>query len=259
MACADDGGYLFHAAGCHGCHTVEDGAPLAGGRAFETPFGTFYSPNITPDPATGIGNWTRAQFVDALKHGRAPDGSAYFPVFPYTSYRLMTDADAGLLFDYLQTREPQRQANRDHDPAWWLARWMMKPWQWWTLDEPPSAPRDPTLARGRYLVDALGHCGECHTPRDIFGVADRQHYMAGTSNGPEGDPVPNITPHREDGIGKWRRDDIAYFLWTGELPNGDYSGGLMTEVIDNSTSRLTGDDRAAIAAWLAELPALPDP
>ena len=256
---AEDGAYLVQAAGCPTCHTAEGGPPLAGGRAFETPFGVFYSPNITPDRETGIGGWSRADFIAALKHGIAPDGSAYFPVFPYTSYRLMTDADAGKIYDELQTRPAHRQSNREHDTPWWLFRWMMKTWQWWALEEPSPATDDPVLARGRYLVDALGHCTECHTPRDWLGASIRSRYLAGTTQGPEGDRVPNITPDRGDGIGKWDDDDLAYFLESGQLPDGDYTGGLMTDVIDHATSRLSAQDRRAIAAYLQSVPALPGP
>jgi len=262
-AADSNGEYLFHAAGCYGCHTTEDGLPLAGGRAFETPYGTFYSPNISPDRQTGIGDWSREQFIAALKHGTAPDGSAYFPVFPYTSYRLMSDADAGAIFDYLQTRKPHSQSNQAHDLPWWLARWMMKPWQWWMLEEPAaiadSETGDPKLARGRYLVDALAHCGECHTPRRFAGLLDRSRYLAGTPDGPEGDKVPNITPDRETGIGKWAADDLAYFLETGALPDGDYTGSSMSEVIDNTTARLTPDDRQAIVRYLKSLAPIAGP
>lgn len=259
-AAADDpGAYLLHAAGCVACHTREDGEPLAGGRAFETPYGTFHSPNITPDPETGIGGWSLQQFVTALKQGLRPDGAAYYPVFPYPSYRQMSDADAAALYEHLQTRPPVVATNRENEPAWWLARWMMHPWQWWLLEAPPSITTDPALQRGQYLVDALGHCGECHTPRKATGVLDRSRYLAGNKDGPDGGKVPNITPHREHGIGKWSGDDLVYFLESGELPDGDYSGGAMTEVIDQGTSRLTAVDRAAIAAWLASIPARQDP
>ncbi len=254
-----DGEYLFHAAGCLGCHTAEAGRPLAGGRAFETPYGTFYSPNISPDPATGIGNWSRGQFIQALKHGEAPDGSAYFPVFPYPSYRLMAEADASRLFDHIMSLDAWRQENREHDLPWWLARWMMRPWQWLILDEPAPAPADPALGRGRYLVDALGHCGECHTARNWAGLADQSRYLAGTQEGPDGGKVPNITPQRGDGIGKWDAEDLTHFLETGELPNGDYAGDLMSEVIDNSTSRLSAADRRAMADYLRAIAPLPGP
>ncbi len=256
---ATDGEYLFNAAGCLACHTSEDGPELAGGRAFETPYGTFYSPNISPDEQTGIGNWSKAQFIEALKHGTSPQGDPYFPVFPYPSYRLMTDEDAGAIYDYLMQREPQQRANREHDTAWWLGRWMMTPWQWWFEEEPPAAPDDAQLARGRYLVDALGHCGECHTSRNWAGVADRSYYLAGNPDGPDGEKVPNITPDRSNGIGKWDTDDLKWFLQSGELPDGDYTGGAMSEVIDNTTSKLTPEDRTAMAKYLKSLPALETP
>ena len=254
-----EGEYLFSAAGCLACHTAEGGQPLAGGRAFETPYGVFYSPNISPDPETGIGRWSRTDVIRALRHGKAPDGSAYFPVFPYPAYRLMSDTDAGKLFDYLQTRTSHRQNNREHDLPWWLARWMMKLWQWLIQPDPPPPPTDPALTRGRYLVDALGHCGECHTPRNWAGVPDRNHYLAGAKDGPEGESVPNITPDRGDGLGKWGADELEYFLESGELPNGDYAGSLMTEVIDNSTSRLTKADRRAMVGYLRSINAIPGP
>ena len=254
-----DGAYLFDAAGCLGCHTAKDGQALAGGRPFETPYGTFNSPNISPDPETGIGRWSKDEFIRALKHGEAPDGSAYFPAFPYPSYRLLSDADAGALFDHLMTRKPQRRQNREHDLPWWLARWMMKPWQWFLLDDPAPPPADPTLSRGRYLVDALGHCGECHTPRDWAGLADRGRYLAGTRQGPEGEKVPNITPDRNDGLGKWDDDDLEYFLESGALPDGDYTGSLMAEVVDNTTSRLTPGDRRAMVDYLRSLDAIAGP
>lgn len=255
---ADAGEYLFHAAGCLACHTREDGEPLAGGRAFDTPFGRFYAPNITPDAETGIGRWDRADFIAALKHGRSPDGDAYYPVFPYPSYRLMTDADAGRLYDYLTTRPPVTRPNTPHEPAWWLNRWVMKAWQWWFLDEPSPGPSDAQLQRGHYLVDALGHCGECHTSRTFAGTLDQERYLAGTREGPDGDPVPNITPHRDQGVGKWDADDLGWFLESGELPDGDYTGGMMSEVIDNTTSRLTASDRAAMVAYLQSIAALDD-
>jgi mono/diheme cytochrome c family protein len=258
-AATTDGEYRFNAAGCLACHTDEDGQPLAGGRPFETPFGIFYSPNISPDRETGIGSWTRADFIRAVRHGIAPDGSAYFPVFPYPSYRLMTEDDAAAIYDYLRTVPPRRQRNRPHDLRWWLGRWMMKPWQWWILEPPAPPPTDPQLRRGRYLVDALGHCGECHTPRKFAGVSDQSRYLAGTSDGPDGETVPNITPDRDNGLGKWDDDDLEYFLQTGALPNGDYTGSLMSEVIDNVTSRLTADDTKALLSYLRSVPAIAPP
>lgn len=258
---ADEGAYLMRAAGCQACHSAENNPPLAGGRAFETRFGTFYSPNITPDRETGIGDWTRAQFIAALKHGKAPDGRAYFPVFPYPSYRQMSDRDASLIFDHLKSLDPHHRPNREHALPWWLARWMMKPWQRWLLDDPRPLPDslsgDPQLERGRYLVDALGHCGECHTPRNLVGVSIRSRYLAGTDSGPDGDPVPNITQDQDDGIGRWDADDLGWFLETGELPDGDYVGGQMVEVVDQSTARLTPADRRAMVDYLRSVESVP--
>nr|MDJ0738492.1 cytochrome c [Gammaproteobacteria bacterium] len=125
--------------------------------------------------------------------------------------------------------------------------------------DPAPPPAEPELARGRYLVDALGHCGECHTARKFAGLSDRSRYLAGTRDGPGGEKIPNITPHRDDGIGKWSADDLDYFLETGALPDGDYTGSAMAEVIDNTTSRLTTADRRAMGRYLRSLPALPGP
>jgi len=257
----DNGRYVYQAAGCEACHTAKGGEPLAGGRAFATPFGTFYSPNITPHTKHGIGRWTKQQFINAVRHGRSPSGSAYFPVFPYPSYRRMTDADAADLFDYLMARQPDATPNRAHELSWWVGRWMMRPWQWCLLDASSSAPADESraAARGRYLVDALGHCGECHSPRSRLGVLDADRHLAGNNNGPGGESVPNITPHRDDGIGKWSADDLAYFFETGELPDGDYTGGHMADVIDHGTSWLTPRDRQAIVTYLRSLPPVPGP
>ena len=142
-------------------------------------------------------------------------------MFPFTSYRRMSDQDAAAIHAYLQSTEPRRQPNLEHDLPWWLGRWMMKPWQWWMLD--PSSRRQARtirlIERGRYLVDALGHCGECHTPRDWSGVMLRQsHYLAGSKQGPDGDAVPNITTDRSNGIGKWDADDLQYFSKPAHCP-----------------------------------------
>ncbi|HEY5598718.1 MAG TPA: cytochrome c, partial [Kiloniellales bacterium] len=169
------GAYVFRAAGCYACHTdsKNKGAPLAGGRALVTPFGTFYTPNITPDPATGIGAWPVADLARALREGLAPDGSHFYPAFPYTSYTGMIDQDVGDLRAYLMAQPPVVQANRPHELYLpFRLRALVSVWKWLfftpgRLAEEPT--RDAAWNRGAYLVQALGHCGECHTPRDALG------------------------------------------------------------------------------------------
>ena len=253
------GKYIFEAAGCAACHTdtANGGALLAGGRKLDTPFGTFYSPNITPHADHGIGTWTDDQFHDALRHGVAPDGNHYFPVFPYPSYTGMTDADIRDLKAYIFTLPPAPRPNKEHEvspPFGW--RFLMTFWKWLFFDPGPLVP-DPAiearLNRGAYLVRAMGHCGECHTPRNMFGALDQEMSFAGTSQGPGGGVVPNITPDRETGIGSWSADDLDTLFTLGMTPDGDFVGGEMGEVVENTTSRLTPDDRDAMIAYLRSL------
>lgn len=257
------GEYLLRAGGCVTCHTAdaEDAEPLAGGRALDTPFGIFRTPNITPDAATGIGAWSRADFVRALKHGVSPDGDPYYPAFPYPSYAGMTDADAGALYAYLQSIEPVSRDVTPHDLDFpYGMRPLVWPWRWLFFDagafrENPqeSASRN----RGAYLVRHLGHCGECHTPRNRLGARIEALHLRGNPAAPEGRRAPNITPHPEDGIGDWSRVDITFFLETGFDPGGDVAGGGMGAVISDSTGRLTGADREAIADYLMGLAPAP--
>lgn len=256
------GAYIFNAAGCLGCHTDEKGGgrPLAGGRALATPFGTFHTPNITPDPETGIGRWSDADFVRALREGLRPDGAHLFPAFPYASYTRMTDRDLLDLKAYLFSRPAVAAPNKPHDltpPFSW--RFLLPVWQWLYLTPgpvPDDPARPPAWNRGRYLVDALGHCAECHSPRTPLGGVDTDRYLAGTPDGPDGDKVPGITGAKgKGGIGGWSDGDLTLFLETGLTPDGDVVGGAMGEVVRNTTSKLTADDRAAIAAYLKTVPA----
>jgi len=259
------GAYLATAAGCVTCHTedVEGAAPFAGGRALASPFGTFYAPNITPDPETGIGRWSADDLANALHAGTGPDGAAYFPAFPYPSYTGMSAEDARALHAYLMTLAPVRRENRPHELPWYLgSRLAARAWQWLFFTPArfaADAARDADWNRGAYLVRHLGHCGECHTPRNALGAPDRSREMAGTAEGPEGRKVPNITPDRDAGIGRWAPGDLETFLEIGMLPDGDFAGAGMGEVIDENTGKLTPEDRRAIAAYLAALPALPGP
>jgi mono/diheme cytochrome c family protein len=230
------------------------GALLAGGRALKTPFGTFHAPNITPDRETGIGAWSDEDFLRALREGMSPDGAHLYPAFPYTSYTRMSDDDMLAIKGYIFSLPPVRQENRAHDldfPFGW--RFLLGPWK--MLNFTPGAfAADPVRSdswnRGAYLVEALGHCGECHTPRDALGALNREQWLAGNTEGPEGDKVPNITPDEATGIGSWSKGQITGVLRTGLLPDGDVVGSGMGEVVNNGTSRLTDEDRAAIAEYL---------
>jgi mono/diheme cytochrome c family protein len=259
------GAYLFTAANCVACHTdlKNKGAPLAGGRALATPFGTFYSPNITSDPETGIGRWSDDDFIRALREGVSPEGDYYFPAFPYTSYTRMTEQDMRDLKAYLFSLPPVRQANREHEidfPYGW--RFTVGPWQWlnFTAGElQPDPARSASWNRGAYLVRALGHCGECHTPRGWLGGTDEDYALSGTPDGPAGEKVPNITPHTGTGLGGWESADVVRVLRTGMLPDGDFVGSGMGEVVSFSTGKLTDADRGAIAEYLLSLPPIENP
>lgn len=253
-----NGAYVFRAAGCAACHSGADegdGAPLAGGRALETPFGTFYPPNITPDPEHGIGRWSKADFERALRQGVSPGGAPYYPAFPYTSYTGMSDEDVDALWNYLRAVEPSTRPDREHGLGFpFNQRWSLWGWRWLFFSPgrfEPRADRDPAWNRGAYLVRHVGHCGECHTPRSFFGAMKKGRFLQGAPEGPDGDPVPNIRADSDDGLGRWSRAEIVSYLKTGITPKGDFAGGAMKDVIEESTSRLSEADRAAIAVFLA--------
>jgi mono/diheme cytochrome c family protein len=253
------GKHVLEAAGGCTCHTdvKGGGAPLAGGRPMKTPFGVFYSTNITPDPDTGIGRWTDDDFLRAMHEGRSPTGSAYFPVFPYTSFTGMTDEDVLALKAYLFSLPPVRKENRKPDApppfSWRIGAWA---WQlaFFTPQrfEPDSA-KSPTWNRGAYLSTAVAHCGECHTPRNLAGALDRSRWMIGSEDGPEGELAPNVTPDDDTGIGRWTLTDLVWFLQTASMPDGDDSTGLMKEVIEEGYTHLPESDLQAIGEYLESL------
>jgi mono/diheme cytochrome c family protein len=256
----EQGEYLVRAGGCISCHTAAGGQPFAGGRALATPFGTFYSPNITPDPETGIGRWTDAQFLRALREGVRPDGANYFPVFPYPSFTGISDSDALAIKAYLFSRPPVHQENKPHDVGW--------PFSWRPLQTgwkllfftpgpfQPSSEHSASYNRGAYLATALAHCGECHTPRNVFGAVRSGMRLAGTPDGPDGQLVPNITPDPGTGIGKWERDDVVELLRTGNTPEQNKVKDAMREAIENGLKYLSEADRAAIAEYLFAQPSI---
>jgi mono/diheme cytochrome c family protein len=259
---AERGEYIFHASGCETCHTdtAGKGQPLAGGRALKTPFGTFRTPNITPDPTHGIGKWSEADFIRAMREGLSPAGAPYYPAFPYTAYTKMTDADIKDLRAYMMTLPASSKPNQPHELSFpFNIRWGVMAWKWLNFTPgplPAVGGKDEVWARGRYLTEALGHCAECHTPRDRLGGLVKDKWMAGSADGAEGESAPNITPDAATGIGEWSAEDIAFALQLGMKPDGDSLGGLMAEVVENGTGKLTDADRAAMAAYLKSLPAI---
>jgi mono/diheme cytochrome c family protein len=245
----DRGAYLVQAAGCISCHIDEDAAPaLSGGRELQSPFGTFVVPNITPDPETGIGAWTVDQLVNAIRFGRSPEGHTYFPAFPYRSYRGMTESDARDIAACLLAQAPVNRASADHELAYpaSLGRLAMPGWNRLAdfLTTETAPPADPQIARGAYLARALGHCGECHTPRNWLGILDSNQEFAGASMA-EGE-VPAITADEFEG---WSEQDFAFFLFLGLKPDDEYVGGEMEPVIEFNTGPLTEEDRLALAAF----------
>ncbi len=255
------GAYLAIAADCGACHTDKKagGAPLAGGPALKTAFGTFYGPNITPDKQTGIGNWTEDQFKRALRSGIDEHGAYMFPVFPFTSFTNLTDADASDLYAYLMS-VPAVTHRAPHNDVKFPFGWRPLLFGWRTLyfKESPLAPVEGQSAewnRGRYLAEAVVHCQECHTPRNFLGALDKSHAYAGNPNGPDGQDAPDITSDKKDGIGDWKLDDLVELLKTGNTPDGDVVGKGMGDVVDG-TGKLTDADLHAIAIYIKSLPAL---
>ena len=253
---AKRGEYLAKAGGCLGCHTEEKekAAPYAGGRALKTPFGTFYGPNITPDPQAGIGRWSEADFVRALREGRRPDGANYFPAFPYPSFTRISDADLRDLWAYLRALPPSSRQSEPHQLGF-LYRWrfLVGVWKWLFFTPGPFAPdagKSAVLNRGAYLVQALGHCGECHTPRNFLGATKKDRLLAGAK-----DVAPNLTPTR---LGKKGDAELKEFLRTAMTPEGDVAAKEMGEVVTNTASQLTSQDLDAMVAYLRSLPPLPD-
>jgi mono/diheme cytochrome c family protein len=263
-----NGKTMFDAGGCASCHAVPNKDPdkvdrtrLGGGLALPTPFGTFYVPNISPDPKDGIGNWSEADFVSALWDGTARGGEHLFPAFPYPSYRHMKLDDVRDLFAYLKTLPPVPGKVRGSDLVFpFSIRRLIGVWKLLFLHGGPFVP-DPSKSdaynRGAYLVNGPGHCAECHSPRNVLGgIIERERFAGGPT--PDGkDWVPNITPvglrQGDNASDPWSEKDIASFLEDGGEPSGDYAGGAMTEVISN-TSLLSAQDRDAIALYIAALP-----
>ena len=258
------GQYIFALAGGCACHTQPKGTPHAGARAFPIPFGTVYSTNITQDKETGLGVWTDQQIYDAMVRAIRHDGSRILPVMPYERYSGMSQEDMKALIAFLRTLKPVTKAT----PAFksWVpfARSIGTPlflkFFGNFANSPAQAPKSG-IERGRYLVDHVSLCGDCHTPRNSLGVPNRSRYLAGAGKkiGLLGNAVPNITPDKQTGIGEWKRQDIAELLISGTKPDLDNVQGLMEEVIQGTPfgyKDMKKEDALAIADYLKSIPAI---
>jgi mono/diheme cytochrome c family protein len=263
---ATRGERIFYAGGCASCHArpkAEGDAlrELAGGVELKTPFGTFVAPNISSDPADGIGAWSAEDLANAMLKGVSPNGSHLYPAFPYTSYARMSPADVADLHAFLKRLPAVPGKAAEHRLSFpFNIRRGLGLWKRLFLSDQPvialpaDAPEEVKL--GRYLVEGPGHCGECHTPRSPIGGTDKTRWLAGAVAAEGEGNVPNITSG-EGGIGEWSAGDIASFLESGFTPEFDTAGGSMAAVIRN-TSKLRPEDRTAIAAYLKAVPPHPN-
>ncbi len=251
------GEWVFNAGGCASCHAADeaegdDKLVLVGGRPFATEFGTFYAPNISPHPEAGIGDWSAMDLVNAMRHGTSPEGAHYYPAFPYTSYAKAELSDIVSLHAYMQSLPASDTPSKPHDVGFpFNIRRTLGGWKFlfasddWAVDGDLS----DTEAHGRYLAEALGHCGECHTPRNALGGMTMSTWLGGGPNPNGRGNIPNITPGDLD----WSEADIAEYLSSGFTPEFDTAGGHMTAVVENF-AKLGGEDRAAVAAYLKVVP-----
>ena len=246
---------VFWAAGCISCHAApgaegEDRLVLAGGVRLSSPFGTFVAPSISPSEQ-GIGGWSVDDLGNALKAGVSPEGAHYYPSLPYTTYARMRAQDVADLKAFLDTLPPSDAASQPHEIGFpFNIRRGLGLWKQRYLDDGWIMPAEgEQIERGRYLVEALGHCGECHTPRDRFGGLDRSRWLQGAPHPSGKGEIPGIAP----GKMTWSAEDIAYYLESGFTPDFDSAGGEMADVIANM-AQLTGEDRAAIAAYVKAVP-----
>lgn len=253
---AEAGALVFHAGGCASCHTSPGAEAaelpvLAGGLAFPSDFGTFHAPNISPHPTEGIGSWSQDAFARAVTLGVSPQGQHYYPAFPYAAYQHMAPNDVADLFAYIQTLPASDTANVPHDVGFpFNIRRGLGLWKLAFIDDSYVAAdsADPVLERGRYLAEALAHCGECHTPRNAVGGLDKSRWLAGAPNPSGKGTIPNITPASLE----WSKADLIEYFTSGFTPDYDSAGGEMAEVVEN-LSHLPQEDRAAIAAYVLAL------
>lgn len=262
------GEYLARIGNCISCHTREGGKPFAGGVPFSAPYalmGTLYSTNITSDPETGIGDWTEAQFVSAMRHGAAPGRGRFFPAFPYTYFTRVTDADLAAIYAYLRTIQPVAYTPPENGPGFAL-RWGMALWNRAFFEEQrftPEATKSAEWNRGAYLVNGLGHCGACHTPRNVLLAEKPDAALSGNVYAELIAPgkrrlwfAVNLTS-AASGLAAWSEQDISQYLRSGHSRRAGIFGP-MNEVVINSLQYLTEEDALAMAVYIKSLPASND-
>jgi mono/diheme cytochrome c family protein len=255
------GAYLARAADCVACHTTQDGKEYAGGLGFKLPFGTLYSTNITPDKETGIGNYSDQDFLNSVHRGIRRDGARLYPAMPFASYTYMTDADALAIKAYLFSLPPVRAAIPENTLTFpFNQRWAMSFWA--AVFNPdtrfePDSSKSPEWNRGAYLAEAMAHCGECHTPRNLaFALNNRRKYAGAVTAGWR---AFNISSDKATGIGGWRDDDLVSYLSIGHADGHGTASGPMGEAVDRSLSQLAGEDIRAVVAYLRSVPATASP
>ncbi|HEX7761364.1 MAG TPA: c-type cytochrome [Caulobacteraceae bacterium] len=255
------GKYLTQAADCQACHTAKGGVPFAGGLAFNLPFGTIWSPNITPDKDTGIGTWSDAAFLGALHKGVDDEGKPLYPAMPYAAFTYMSDADALAIKAYLFSLKPVHRENKDNTLTFpFNQRWAMSIWA--RLFDPdkrfaPQPDRSPEWNRGAYLAEAMAHCGDCHTPRSLAQSLDNRRKYAGAVAA--GWRAYNTTADRQYGVGAWSDAELAQYLATGHADGRGTAAGPMGEAVDLSLSHLTASDIKALVAYVRSVPAVATP
>lgn len=248
---------VFWAAGCASCHAAEDSSGddrliLAGGQHFPSDFGTFTAPNISPDPNFGIGDWSLAEFVTAVQEGVSPEGQHYYPAFPYTAYHLAQTQDIVDLYAFMMTLPQDSTPSQPHDVGFpFNIRRLVGGWKFLYVSDEFTLQGDlaQDVARGRYLSEALAHCAECHSPRNLLGAIDSSAWLQGAPNPSGRGRIPDITPAE---LG-WSQSDIANYLRDGFTPSFDAAGGHMASVVQN-LANLPDEDRMAIAAYLLAVP-----
>jgi mono/diheme cytochrome c family protein len=255
------GAYLARAADCTACHTAKDGKEYAGGLGFKMPFGTLYSTNITPDKETGIGNYSDQDFLNAVHRGIRRDGVRLYPAMPFTSYTYMTDADALAIKAYLFSLPPVRAAIPANTLTFpFNQRWTMIFWS--ALFNPdgrfePDTSKSPEWNRGAYLTEALAHCGECHTPRNLAFALNNHKKFAGAVTA--GWRAFNISADKNTGVGAWSDEDLVSYLSIGHASGHGTASGPMGEAVDHSLSHLAQQDIRAVVGYLRSVPAIASP